>query len=358
MDRTSSDSQLLDRIFETSPTGLVVLAPEGEITRCNDRAEQLLGLEESEIEGKRYVEPEWTFTDEDGNPVPESAHPFVRVRDSGGPIFGQVYRMERPHADPIVVSISGAPITADGTVTRIVFAFEDITERRERERELEVMTRQLEVLNRVVRHDIRNEMAVVLGSIETAADRVSDPDTITNLERAQQAGDHVVSITKTARDLMEVVTATEPPELDPIQVAPILEEEVAMVREGNPDATVRIEGSIPSVSVRGTELLDSVFRNLLSNAVDHSDQEAPTVTVSASVQDDRLRVSVADDGPGIPEAQKWSIFGKGDRGLESDGTGIGLYLVENLVTQFGGDVWVEDNEPRGAVFVVELDIVE
>lgn len=106
-DAPGPDSQLLDRIFETSPTGIVVLTPEGSITRCNDRAEELLDMAESDIEGKRYEEPEWRFTDPTGEPVSESEHPFIRVRDSMGPIFGQEYRMERPHADPIHVSISG-----------------------------------------------------------------------------------------------------------------------------------------------------------------------------------------------------------------------------------------------------------
>lgn len=357
-DMPGPDSQLLDRIFETSPTGIVVLTPEGSITRCNDRAESLLGMAETDIEGKGYEEPEWTFTDLTGEPVSESEHPFVRVRDSLGPIFGQEYRMERPHADPIFVSISGAPIVEDGAVERLVFAFEDVSDRHEREQELEDMTRQLEVLNRVVRHDIRNEMAVILGYVETAAEVVSDPDASDYLDRAHKAGEHVVSITKAAKELMAVVTRSEPPELAAISVKPILEEELAMVREANPEATVQVDGSIPNVEVRATELLDSVFRNLLTNAIVHHDRAEPTVTASATESDGHLHVSIADDGPGIPDDQKWTIFGKGQSGLDSEGTGIGLYLVENLIAQFGGDVWVEDNEPRGSVFVVELELAD
>ena len=48
------------------------------------------------------------------------------------------------------------------------------------------------------------------------------------------------------------------------------------------------------------------------------------------------------------------IFGKGSMGPESPGTGVGLYLVHMLVEQYGGEVWVQDNDPTGAVFVVEL----
>jgi signal transduction histidine kinase len=67
-----------------------------------------------------------------------------------------------------------------------------------------------------------------------------------------------------------------------------------------------------------------------------------------------VTVRIADNGPGVPDERKESVFGKGEKGLESDGTGIGTYLVKTLVSRYSGTVWVEDNEPRGAVFVVEL----
>ena len=56
--------------------------------------------------------------------------------------------------------------------------------------------------------------------------------------------------------------------------------------------------------------------------------------------------------------QKTKIFGKGQKALESDGTGIGLYLVEALVTRYGGSVWVEDTDTGGSLFTVELPIAD
>ncbi|WP_321168916.1 HAMP domain-containing sensor histidine kinase [Halorubrum sp. CBA1125] len=108
------------------------------------------------------------------------------------------------------------------------------------------------------------------------------------------------------------------------------------------------------MTVHANEMLASVFRNLLNNAVQHNDTETPTVTVTCEEDDDRVRIRVADDGPGVADDRKTAVFGKGEKGIDSAGSGIGLYLVDRLTTQFGGDVWVEDNEPRGAVFVVEL----
>ena len=105
-------------------------------------------------------------------------------------------------------------------------------------------------------------------------------------------------------------------------------------------------------------VLDSFFRNILTNAIQHNDAETPEVSVSATGTDDSVEVRIADNGPGIPDERKSDVFGRGEKGLESAGTGIGTYLVEKLVTRYGGDVWIEDNDPRGAVFVVKLPVAE
>jgi len=124
------------------------------------------------------------------------------------------------------------------------------------------------------------------------------------------------------------------------------------------DAIITVEGPIPNSKVPGNKLLEAVFRNLVENAVVHNDKETPQVQLSVTVADETLTVAVADNGPGIPDDQKEETFGKGEKGLDSPGTGIGLYLVQRLVDQYGGDVWAEDNEPDGSVFVVELPIAD
>jgi signal transduction histidine kinase len=88
-------------------------------------------------------------------------------------------------------------------------------------------------------------------------------------------------------------------------------------------------------------------------------------------RDDSALITIADNGPGVPDDQKEEVFGKGQRGTESPRTGIGLYLVHTLITQFGGEIWIEDRENSktlqaidrdddvsGSVFCIELDIYQ
>ena len=105
-------------------------------------------------------------------------------------------------------------------------------------------------------------------------------------------------------------------------------------------------------------MLESVVRNLLSNAIQHNDKALPEVALSATADDDTVVVRIADNGPGIPDDRKEQIFEEGEKGLDSEGTGLGLYLVDTLVDRYGGEVRVEDNDPDGSVFVVELQRAE
>lgn len=123
-------------------------------------------------------------------------------------------------------------------------------------------------------------------------------------------------------------------------------------------ASITVDGRLPDSAVIADDMLPSVFRNLLQNAIQHNDKEVPAVVVTASERDETVVVSVADNGPGVAEEMRDEMFGKGEKGLASDGTGIGLYLVETLVDGYGGTVWVEDNDPEGAVFNVELPLAE
>ena len=249
--------------------------------------------------------------------------------------------------------VSRNAFTAGGVPAGELLTVADVTDRERYRIRLEERTEQLEALNRVVRHDIRNDMAVIHGWAEALRDHV-DEDGRDALDRVLRKSAHVIELTETARDFVDSLTGDAVLEVKPVDLCDVLTAEVQAARDSFPNATVRVPEDPPRATVLANEMLASVFRNLLNNAVQHNDTDAPEVTVTCEETDDRIRVRVADNGPGVPDTEKEVVFGKGEKGLDSAGSGIGLYLVSVLTRQFGGDVWVEDNEPRGAVFVVEL----
>ena len=210
----------------------------------------------------------------------------------------------------------------------------------------------LQTLDSVVRHDIRNDLQVVSAYAETL-EAALDGETQQYAETIEESAAEAVEFTKRAGDLAETILAMEG-ELEPVDLRETVWSEVDSLQSRYDDAIITVEGEIPSVGVDADDMLGSVFRNLIENAITHNDSPVPEVTVRAAVDGDRVAVRVADNGPGIPADLLTEIFEKGEMGLETGGTGLGLYLVDALVERYGGDVWVENNEPTGSVFVVEL----
>ncbi|MEF8757042.1 MAG: HAMP domain-containing sensor histidine kinase [Halobacteriales archaeon] len=217
---------------------------------------------------------------------------------------------------------------------------------------LQQRSEQLAMLNRVLRHDVRNDMNVIQGWIETLSDHV-DEEGEPFIDHVRQAAAHVVELTTVAREFVDTVHAEDDPELEPVALADVLTREVARRRRTFEEATIELDEP-PPVTVAANELLAAVFRNLVNNAVQHNDTDDPTVTITTEDRGESVVVRIADDGPGIPEEHRADLFGADTKGLDSDGTGMGLYLVERLLDSYGGDIRVEDNTPRGAVFEVEL----
>ena len=233
---------------------------------------------------------------------------------------------------------------------------QDATTRKEYQLELEEQRDDLDLLNQMLRHDIRNDLQLVEGHAELLRAHLDD-DAQGHLDTVLEAAEDAVALTRTAGELSETMLAVDPA-TERIALAPTLRDAVESLRESYPGAVVDVDEPLPEVGVTADEMLDSVFRNILRNAVQHNDKEVPEVDVSTNNEDGRVEVRIADNGPGIPDEQKPTVFGKGQKGLESNGSGIGTYLVKTLVSRYGGDVWIEDNDPEGTVFVVSLPVAE
>jgi two-component system sensor histidine kinase CiaH len=121
-----------------------------------------------------------------------------------------------------------------------------------------------------------------------------------------------------------------------------------------------IGADIPSgTDIRGDRLLLVLaFNNLVENAIRYTPKEG-SVRLTLEPSKDSAEIRVLDEGPGIPKEEKPRVFERFYRmGSEANrrtkGTGLGLYLTRRIVADHGGTIWVEDNEPVGSTFVVQL----
>ena len=235
-------------------------------------------------------------------------------------------------------------------------------ERARQQEQLERRNKELALLNQIVRHDIKNDLTVVLGWGEALREHV-EPAGEDHLDRIMSASEHIEAIADTAGDFMEILDGEGEPELHPVPLESVLQTEIEKARSAHGDATIAVTGDFEAgLQVVATDLLSSVFRNLLNNAVTHNDKAKPEITVDVDVRPDTVDVHIADNGPGILDSEKSEIFGRGEMGQKSQGSGIGLYLVDTLINMYDGKVgiqdrseWVGDDELDGSVFTVTLE---
>jgi PAS domain S-box-containing protein len=334
-------------LVEKSHDGIVIIQDE-EFVFVNSRFVELIGYEEEEILGMSFLEA-----------VAPSDRAFVRERyerrldpDYSDPPSRYRISFVTSEGSERVAEVSVAKIQYEGKTAQLA-SIRDVTQQQRYKEELERVNEELEMLNRVVRHDIRNDMAIILGWTEMLDEYIDDAGQ-EHLEKILRSSEHIIELTEIARDYVETLSDDTEMDVYPTRLQPLLRKEVTLRQEAYPDANISVHGAVPDVEVQANEMLSSIFRNLLNNAVQHNDKETPVVEVSVEERADDVHVAVADNGPGVPESQREAIFGKGEKGLDSPGTGIGLYLAHTLVEQYGGEIRVEDNDPEGAVFILTL----
>jgi signal transduction histidine kinase len=209
-------------------------------------------------------------------------------------------------------------------------------------------------LNRMLRHHVLNGLAVVLGKTEQVADEVPESgqehlETIRTRSRGMV--DYVEDIHSATAALAD---AMEPERCD---VSAVLAAARRSVQQSYPEA--EIDADVPDeLYIRGTANLRQVFRHLIENGIVHNDSETPHVRLRASAREETVRVTIADNGPGISEASKRAYFEDGGHGEDSLGEGIGLYLAESVVTLCDGQIWIEDNDPEGTRVRIALPTAE
>lgn len=256
----------------------------------------------------------------------------------------------RKTGDLYHVSQTISPITNDaGEITHFVTIESDVTNRRLREQ-------QLDVLNRALRHNVRNGMTVVEGRAKILREALDDDELQTHVRAIEERTAALSSLSEqaeTVRSLFENEVSTE----TVCDISQLLTEVVDKCSEKYPDAMVTAD--IPdSVYGRADNRLQTALAEVIDNAIRHNDQSTPEVAVTTNPPDeDRtgewIDIVVADNGPGIPEHEE-KMIERGEETPLQHGTGLGLWIVYWTVSLFGGEVTLEDNSPRGTRVVLSV----
>ncbi|WP_135662159.1 ATP-binding protein [Halorhabdus rudnickae] len=245
-------------------------------------------------------------------------------------------------------------LTEDGSV-RVVGTVTDVTDLKEYEQRLERQNERLDEFAELISHDLRNPLNVAFGRAELLADDCESDHTQPLLEALERM-EAIVGNTLTLARQGDTVGAVKP-----VPIESIVEECMEMI-DAEP-ATVEVTDGF---RIRGDpDRVRHVFENLLSNAVDHAtsaggEEKSSTTDETVTVRIDRLDdrgFYVADDGPGVPNDQREDIFEPGYT-TTTEGTGLGLTIVERIAEAHGWDIAVTESRDGGARFeFTGVDIV-
>lgn len=221
--------------------------------------------------------------------------------------------------------------------------YTDVTDKLQRER-------YLDVLQRVLRHNLRNDLNVIQGQAihitETATARQAREAAETIIEMVEG----LTRLTEEAKTIQRVLDTDAP--LQPTDLSSAVETAVADCRGRFASATISCEIAAVS-SVRADPKIGLVVEQLLDNAIRHNDSKQPQVHVRLTEWDNStVELTVADNGPGIPKTEQEIITGEAELTPLKHGSGLGLWLVRWLLDRYGGTLSIETPPDGGTIVSV------
>ena len=197
----------------------------------------------------------------------------------------------------------------------------------------------LQMLNKIIRHDLTNDFTVIKSAVNIFR-KTSNTEMLIEIEK------RVKRSLKTITDCKNYETFIESNlDLNELEIT----ERLNCIILEYPNIKFNIKGSC---IVFADDTLDSVFTNLISNSIQHGNSSQIDVVIISD--NSTCTIKFMDNGTGITDDIKDKIFDEGFRHGESGHTGIGLHIVKENIERYGGKISVEDNQPKGTVFVINL----
>jgi PAS domain S-box-containing protein len=352
-------------VSTVSDYGIFMLDPGGHVATWNVGAETIKGWTAEEIVGRHFSA---FYTDEDRARKHPEEELEVAARDGRCEDEGWRVRKDgsRFWANVVITALRNE----QGTLVGFAKVTRDLTERRMASEQLRAQAEQLAAFNdelqdiaAAMAHDLTVPLSTIGGFAAVLAGErhAAGLDDQGRLAVAQVQGEaqRMQRLLDGLLEYLQAGSANLP--FGPVDlaaaVAAVVESLGPALSESGAQLTV---DSVPTVTGnRG--LLESVFHNLIANALRYPGADAPRVAVRCEERDGTYRVSVEDNGPGIPAEDRERVFLRFQRGRvhadeQPSGSGLGLAIAKRIVERHGGTLTIEDSSLGGAALVVTLPV--
>lgn len=310
------------------------IGPDGRFKYVSETVEDLLGYTAEDYLGEPFVS---MLPDQETIEIAEEVYEAVM---QGETVEREYFPLEHETTEQVLVDIRVTPLYSgevppEGRTPADIVGVQGMARHaRGRQRSQRI----IRVLNRVLRHNLRNEMAVINGYADMLQDGLTDQNA-TYARKIAEVSDRLMALAETARKFEENIDT--PSEIETIDIVPAVWEVANQIEERYPDASVTVTAPGSAVATSAPRL-ETALSELLDNAAKHAGEE-PSIAVSVRVTDTQTVIRIEDDGPGLPETER-EVLGSGDETPLVHGSGLGLWLVYWIVESIDGELMVHDSE--------------
>ena len=338
-------------ILQSIGDGVISVNDKGEVIYVNQQAVNILGFSEEELMGD-FLWKKITMIGKNNQEMDISERPIRLALFSKRRIYENSNLYKSKGGRLIPVSITATPLIAHDLVVGGVNVFRDIT----KEKEVDKMKTEFISL---ASHQLRTPLSATKWFAELLLDdqqslTKEQVDLINNIYKSNQRMiDLVNSLLNISRiESGRIIIDPKPTDLRKL-VEDVVFELTPKIKEKGHSVVISIHEDLPLINV-DPRLIRNVYMNLLTNSIKYTKNNGE-IMVMISKRADEIVSQVSDNGLGIPEDQKERIFEKFFRSsniikIETDGTGLGLYLAKAIVESSGGKIWFDSDVQKGTVF--------
>ncbi len=360
-------------VVEAAPNAMIMVNRGGEIIMVNAQAERVFGYSRAELLGRpvEMLVPPRIRGHHAGLREAFTVDPQVRPMGAGRDLFGL-----KKDGSEFPVEIGLNPIAMDGEMM-VLSAIVDISERKAAEAALRESQERAQALHAellhmsrlsamgqmgaMVAHELNQPLTAIRNYMEAAGALLRRGTNVpmtrlsTAIERAAEQAVRAAQIVQQLRGFASRGDAEKRIEAIPKLVREAAE--LALVGMRQHGTVIRVDGNLADVSVLVDKIqMQQVLLNLLRNAAEAvADRERCDIALLAEATDDLVRISVVDNGPGLPEEVRAKLF-QPFVSTKKTGMGVGLSICHSIVTAHNGRIWADSNPTGGTIFNLALPI--
>jgi PAS domain S-box-containing protein len=374
-ERIRENEEKYHMLFELIPSGITIANIEGKIVESNKESEKLLGIPRDQHAAMRIDSDAWKIIRPDHSPMPSSEYASSIALHENRVVKNVVMGIVKEENVVTWLNVSAAPFPIKNL--GIIVVYTDITRRvqaenklKEHEHQMEDYIEELNTLNdtkdkffNIIAHDLKNPFGSLLGASEYLYKEIDRLDT----RKAQKLGKILYNSAKNAYNILanlldwsrsQTGSLSFDPGLINLYDVVVNNVQLAAIQAAEKDINIRIQIDQGLECTADTNMLNTVLRNLLANALKFS-HPGGKVIVAANRTPDEVVVEVKDNGTGIPEEDLNKLFRIDvkyvNAGTNNEkGTGLGLLLCKEFINYHGGKIWVESHLNKGSIFYFSI----